>query len=605
MRLAIKNTLVILIVYLLVLTALGFWLESQLRVTVSELMKDTAQMVGREVAGVLHEPVMEQLLAGIPEPRRLLRTTIETASERSDLIQAIDVIDQSGQVVASDNEQLIGSRFATPESVFQTQRSPRLFSSFAHPLSGGRHVLFVPMNVRGQLVGYLQLALSNRPIAHLFDRVYLGFSLLALGGLVVISGLGLLLHWELTRLSQRFTLTLDSAAKGQTSPHPPKFKNEFTPVHEAAHRLGSELLKARGMAELAKQELDTLAQILKVGVMLMDKDGRLEFINPTGRELLGCAETTPLEECWAPVHASLETPLRRLRTEGGTSTRLDLNPTSSPGPHRRLRFEIHALDPQNWRGGLILIRDRDSMDALDTDLRMAARFRGLSQLYMGAAHDLKAPLNAMVINLEMLRQTLAKPGDDPIATQQRQERYLQVLKDELNRLNRFLASLLNQAAPTRDRRQAVDLRQIIADQESLLAPQARHQRVELHTVVPDQPVVITTHPERLKQALLNVLVNALEAMPDGGRLDVGLESREGQACIAVRDTGPGIPNALLNSIFEMHFTTKGTGTGIGLYVSRTAVEQLGGNIEVHSELGRGTCFRVCLPLADRREPTGD
>jgi len=103
----------------------------------------------------------------------------------------------------------------------------------------------------------------------------------------------------------------------------------------------------------------------------------------------------------------------------------------------------------------------------------------------------------------------------------------------------------------------------------------------------------------MKQALTNIGINALEAMPDGGELELRLEGVDSKAIITIADTGPGIPPDLMNKIFAMHFTTKKSGSGIGLYVARAVVESSGGELQVSSEAGRGAAFRIELPPSSR------
>ena len=134
----------------------------------------------------------------------------------------------------------------------------------------------------------------------------------------------------------------------------------------------------------------------------------------------------------------------------------------------------------------------------------------------------------------------------------------------------------------------------------LVSPQAKQQRVAVETSLPEGPVPFTGHRDRLKQALLNIAMNALEAMPSGGHLAINLENSDGQIRIALRDSGPGISPELQSQIYKMHFTTKSGGTGIGLYVARSVVESHGGDIQVETAAGGGTCFQICLPVTAPR-----
>ena len=139
------------------------------------------------------------------------------------------------------------------------------------------------------------------------------------------------------------------------------------------------------------------------------------------------------------------------------------------------------------------------------------------------------------------------------------------------------------------------MRDLARDLEDLLRPQCTRQKIVLTSAVPDDPVRVLAVRDALKQALLNLGINALEAMPDGGRLCLSIDAHDSQVVITVADSGPGIPPDLADKIFDMHFTTKSGGSGIGLHVARAVVESSGGQLQVSSEPGRGSTFRIGLP----------
>lgn len=593
MRIAVRTTLVMLILYVVALGGLAFLVERDLRSSVRDVMENTAHLVGNEVAAALHESVMKQLLEGDREASKELKETIGTLIERSDIVTSIDVINKAGQIVASDNEELVGSQFARPGDVFQQERKQRLISSFE--LFGiGKHTLLVPLIQEGELLGYLQLTLSNQPIAGLYDRVYLRLLLAALLGLVAIIGLGLLLQLELGRLDKNLTSLLEAALGHGDSSQVAGFK-EFSRVRGIASKVSAELREARNKADLAWRELDALARVLKVGVMLLGPEGKREFVSDAAVELVAGHQIDQLDDRMQDIWGDLELAMNRMQKDSMMATTVELELPAEGAP-RHLRFELYAIDPRDWRGCLVLIKDRDVIDALDTDLRAATRFRGLASLYMGAAHDLKAPLNAMVMNLELLKRTFHENSHANNEKLGRQEQYAGVLTEQLARLNRFLNALLEQTAPSVEGRSATDLRELIEKLNTLLAPQARLQQVTFATELPDRPVSVVVYPGQLQQALLNIAINALEAMPRGGKLNIRVQAEAGLSRLSVCDTGPGIPSPLLSKIFDMHFTTKNTGTGIGLYVTRAIVERNGGKLEVDTRLGEGTCFHIILPM---------
>jgi signal transduction histidine kinase len=142
-----------------------------------------------------------------------------------------------------------------------------------------------------------------------------------------------------------------------------------------------------------------------------------------------------------------------------------------------------------------------------------------------------------------------------------------------------------------------DLTGSLADLAALLGPQARRQAVDLVARLPDEQMPVHGYPDRLRQAFLNVAVNALEAMPRGGRLTLSARRDGARARVALRDDGPGIPPEALPRVYDPDFSTKEGGSGVGLHVARALVELHGGEIRVESAPGGGTCVRVAVPLA--------
>lgn len=252
-----------------------------------------------------------------------------------------------------------------------------------------------------------------------------------------------------------------------------------------------------------------------------------------------------------------------------------------------------------WRGFLSKMEKRDSLEALKSDLMTATRFRSLTILQVGAAHDLRGPLNNMVVNLELLKQSLKSPAQIEIGSAEwlRRNHYITVMQQEIYRLNRYVQALLDLTAASEDNRQETDIVQMLTEITGLIRAQAKLQRVNIEWYFPDHPVIVPCQLVQLRQVLLNIIINAMEAMPEGGDLLITLREDVDTAVAEIHDTGEGVPAALHPQIFDMHFTTKETGTGIGLYVAKSIIDEMKGEISFISKEGEGTCFSVRLPKA--------
>ncbi|MGQ0523394.1 MAG: sensor histidine kinase [Betaproteobacteria bacterium] len=335
--------------------------------------------------------------------------------------------------------------------------------------------------------------------------------------------------------------------------------------------------------------LEVLSRVIGIGMVVAGRNGRLEFANDAALALLG-VEASEMQERWPE--------LRRLLHIGSGWSALPAKPKRmsielpQAGGMRSLRLEMHPLRDEGAGGWLVLLRDRQAGDILETDLLLASRMRSLVHVYRVLVHDLKAPLNAMQLTLELLADSGA--CDDASHGSARRRRHLEVLREELARLNRILQTMLDQKEPMETLTYRFDLRELVREIVVLLAPQARAQRVELRILLPDNPVSLQGYRDRIKQALLNIAINSLQAMPEGGRLEMCLSAGDADVTVRVADTGPGIPDELLEAIDQIYFPTKSSGSG--LYVARLVVESHGGEINVQSQTGAGTAFTIMLPL---------
>ncbi len=236
--------------------------------------------------------------------------------------------------------------------------------------------------------------------------------------------------------------------------------------------------------------------------------------------------------------------------------------------------------------------------------RMSVRTRGqdhlaeLGQLAGGLAHEIKNPLSTINVNLQLVAEDLARlPGDEP----QRWLRRLENVRRESDRLKGILDDFLGYAGECELTRRTVDLRRLVGELADFFAPQADAARIVMRTTLPDQPVLCTVDPDFLKQAMLNLMINAVDAMGDGGELIIRLSADDDQARIEVIDTGTGMGAEDLARIFRVYYSTKKGGTGLGLPTTRRIVREHGGTLNVESEVGKGTRFTIALPLDPHRE----
>lgn len=241
-----------------------------------------------------------------------------------------------------------------------------------------------------------------------------------------------------------------------------------------------------------------------------------------------------------------------------------------------------------------------------TTRRLAARAKGqvhlaeLGQLAGGLAHDIKNPLSTINVNLQLLAEDLQRYDDDP---HRRWLRRLNCVRQEADRLKDIVNDFLRYAGKYDLNCQDVDLRRVVQELSDFFAPQADVAKVLLRVSLPETPVVCRIDANLVKQAVLNLMINAVEAMTQGGELLVKLAGHRADGRLEIIDTGPGIAADVLPKIFQVYFSTKKGGTGLGLPTTRKIIIEHAGAIQVESEVGKGTRFIVDLPLAKAARKT--
>ncbi len=217
----------------------------------------------------------------------------------------------------------------------------------------------------------------------------------------------------------------------------------------------------------------------------------------------------------------------------------------------------------------------------------------LSVVVGGLAHEIKNPLSTITLNLKLLGEDLERFDDDE---HRRLLRRLLCVQEETARIQRILDDFLQYAGKVELHAADTDICEVVREMRDFFTPQAEASRIVFRTQLPAQPVICKIDVNLIKQALLNLMINAVQAMNTGGELIVRVTTKGAFANIEVIDSGPGIPPENLNLIFKAYFSTKKSGSGLGLPTARRILKEHGGDMIVESEQGKGTCFLLKLPI---------
>ena len=233
--------------------------------------------------------------------------------------------------------------------------------------------------------------------------------------------------------------------------------------------------------------------------------------------------------------------------------------------------------------------------ALEIEVLHRERLSALGNMAATVAHEVRNPLNAISIGLQRLKAEF-QPTDD----QEQYSRVTELMLGEVHRLNSIVEQFLSLARPLEIKPEALQVQDVLNELATLVEGEAHQLKVQIRVVAPPTLPPLKADREYLRQTILNLILNGLQAMPEGGTLTLKANTSNGNFLISVTDTGIGIAPENLRRIFEPYFTTKAKGSGLGLAIARRIIEAHGGTITVLSETDQGCCFQICLPL-DRTE----
>jgi signal transduction histidine kinase len=355
--------------------------------------------------------------------------------------------------------------------------------------------------------------------------------------------------------------------------------------------------------------LESAVERLEDAVGIVDARGELLFVNPAMRMLLPAATPGASLAVMLPG----DHPVRRL-SEQTLVSRQSRGPLSAVfGESGERLVMTHAInDPKGDLVGIMLIaRNMEYLSEVQSTVRYSRKLAALGRLSAGVAHEVKNPLNAMMIHLELLRQqftTRLRPArvasghavaavEPPPVDRGAALQHVDVIANEIRRLDEVVQGFLKFTRPEDLKLQPVSLASLFDEMVPIVRPEAERSGVALAVDCGGAPDV-NADPAMLRQAFLNLALNACQAMPNGGTLQIHCESARGRrVSISFIDTGVGIEPKHLPSIFDLYYTTKEKGSGIGLSMVYRTVQMHDGDIEVQSTPGAGTSFRVLLPQA--------
>jgi signal transduction histidine kinase len=458
--------------------------------------------------------------------------------------------------------------------------------------------VYLPLQREGQPFGDIRVGISTVFLKNEVEPQLRHALIVSMIAILVSLALAALVSNIALRPLEAIGRRLDQMTAGvpDSTPEPdPRRTDEYGMVNTKIDRLGRQIRDVKEVFSALKENLDQIMGTLQDGLVLFTRDTRVVLVSASAERFIG----RPRGEILGSAVEGVFTDANKLGR-----TVLDAFALHQGIPQREIELENGrriqiALDFIAERGerigALLTMRDAESVRRIENEIELSRRLAAIGRLTSGVAHEVKNPINAIVVHLELLREKMREIDPDT-------RRHMDIIGREIHRLDRVVQVLVDFNRPVELRLVDFDLRRLVEDVVLLAAPEAARQGVRLETRLASAPLPVRADSDLIKQALLNVILNGVQAMNEGGVLNVAAGRQDAAATIEVRDEGGGIPPEVRDKVFNLYFTTKKTGSGIGLAMSYRVLQLHNGAIDFVTEMGRGTTFRLLLPLTGAAEP---
>jgi signal transduction histidine kinase len=536
------------------------------------------------------------ILIDLLESDSAVNSLLEYWISEQDAILDIAITDTSGRVISHSDQSMLGKTLPQREDL----------GDFVHARIRDKiRIIYGPsrvyerrvglQNMDGAPFGEVRLGVSTtflrNEIKPSVDRA-IAVSLTAIFmSLLVSAAVSTIALRPLTQISKR----LDALTSGQALPAESESgrSDEYGVVSHKIERLGRQVRDVKEVFSALKENLDQMMANLQDGVMLFTSDFRAVLVSASAERFIGKPRGEMLG-CLPNEIFSSKTPLGHSILEAFQS-RQPVIQEEIEGEHgRHVQISMDFIEEHGERiGALLTLRDAESVHRIEDEIEISRRLAAIGRLTSGVAHEVKNPINAIVVHLEVMRQKLKDIDPDT-------RRHIDVIGSEIQRLDRVVQTLVDFTRPVELRVSEIDLRKLVDEVVMLANPAAEQHQVKIERQPGAEALITRVDADLVKQAVLNIVINGVQAMPEGGELRLSLRREPESALLTIRDQGPGIPADIRDKVFNLYFTTKKGGSGIGLAMAYRVVQLHHGSLEFTSIAGHGTTFHLRFPLA---EPT--
>ncbi len=549
--------------------------------------------------------------------KRALTEYVQTDVDLNNLLQSVPgdwryiydvaIVDVNGKALLHTNANLLGKVIEprpnfervvhanfreqirlvfSPAAVYDVSYPLQLLNFEPRPISAASGAPFGTIRIGVQTI-FLKSEVQTR----LVRALYVSGSLIILS-LLLAAGISNIALGPLKVISRN----LDSVSAGEADLQSSESQHdEYGMVSLKIANLGRQIRDSKEIFSALKDNVDQLMSKLQDGLMLFSRDSRVVLVSAPVESFLGRPRGELLGRSVQEVFAR-DSLLGAALLDAFERRRTMLQREFEVAGGKRVQVSLDFVQEKNSQiGALIIMRDTEPVRRIGDEIEMSRRLSASSRVTRGVAHEVKNPINAIVLHLQLLQNKLAQQEPDT-------RRHMDIIDSEIRRLDRVVQTLVDFTRPRDLHLEEIDLRSMLEDVAQLAGPDAEQHGVAIDLHLAEQRLPVKVDIDLMKQAILNVVINGVQAMPQGGRLTISASRQNGVALAEVQDQGKGIPKDLHDKVFELYFTTKKEGSGIGLAQTYQILQWHYGTVDFESSETTGTVFRFHIPIAASAAP---
>jgi signal transduction histidine kinase len=529
---------------------------------------------------------------------RDLNSMLESVVGNWPIVYDAAIVGSDGKAILHTNPDLIGKKVADRPD-FQMVQSAKFRQQLRLVYNPPTvYDVRMPLQLNGAPFGSIRVGVSTvflkSEVTPRLQHAVIFSGVAILLALLLAAGLSRLALGPLEQISRSLDDVTAGEVDGIAGQEPSR--DEYGLVTLKIAHLGRQMRDTKEIFSALKDNVDQIMANLQDGLMLFTRDYRVVLVSASVERFLGRPRRELLGRTAKEIF-SAATPLPALVLEAFQLKRPISQREIETPDGKRVQISLDFIQEGGTQiGALLTLRDTESVRRIEDEIETSRRLSASGRLTRGVAHEVKNPINAIVLHLQLLQNKLHQIDPDT-------RRHMDIIGSEIHRLDRVVQILVDFTRPQSLHLEETDLRRVVEEVILLAGPDAAQHGVNLLRKFPSQPLMVKVDTDFMKQAILNVVLNGVQAMPQGGALTISLRREDDEVVTEIRDQGAGIPAEVQDKIFELYFTTKTGGSGIGLAQTYQILQWHYGSVDFASTEGEGAIFRLHLPLVETRSNT--